>query len=75
MLPKMSRRRFADQVIEAISAGKILGIRAVRTRSERLKDAVSSACRQKYHTPGAVRYVRDLNGKKSRNTTTELAPR
>lgn len=49
-------------------------VRAVRTRSERLKDLVSKAYRAKYHTPGSVQYARDLGRAKSRETTTELAP-
>lgn len=55
-------------------AGREIPIRATRTRSERLKDAVSAAYREKYHTPGSVRYVRDLNRPKCRDTTTELVP-
>jgi len=43
--------------------------------SERLKDAVDRAYREKYHTPASLEYVRDLNGAKSRATTTELVPR
>jgi hypothetical protein len=55
-------------------AGRTIRIRAVRTRSELLKDEVSRAYREKYHTPGAVKYVRDLSRPKSRTTTTELVP-
>ena len=51
-----------------------LRIRAVLTRSERLKDAVSRAYLEKYHTPGALKYARDLARPKSRATTTELVP-
>ena len=54
--------------------GRELKVRAVRTRSERLKDAVSRAYREKYHTPGALRFARDLGRPKSRDTTTELVP-
>jgi hypothetical protein len=50
-------------------------IRATWTRSERLKDAVSAAYAEKYHTPGSVKYVRDLSRPKCRDTTTELVPR
>lgn len=55
-------------------AGQEYPVRAVRTRSERLKDAVSQAYREKYHTPASRQYVRDLARPKSRATTTELAP-
>jgi len=51
-----------------------LRVRAVHTRSERLKHAVSDAYARKYHTPGAVRYVRDLSRQKSRDATIELVP-
>lgn len=54
--------------------GKAIPVRAVQTRSERLKDAVDLAYREKYHTPGSLKYVRDLCRAKSRNTTTELIP-
>jgi hypothetical protein len=56
-------------------AGRAVAVRAVRTRSESLKDAVSRAYLEKYDTPGAIRYARDLGGKKSRATTTEIVPR
>lgn len=49
-------------------------IRAVHTRSERLKDLVSQAYKEKYNTPGSVHYVKDMSRKKSRDTTTELVP-
>jgi hypothetical protein len=49
-------------------------IRAVRTRSERLKDLVSLAYKEKYNTPGSIQYVKDMSRKKSRDTTTELVP-
>jgi hypothetical protein len=54
--------------------GKEIPIRAARTRSERLKDAVDRAYQEKYNTPGSVKYVRDLRRAKSRDTTTELVP-
>ena len=55
--------------------GSELPVRAVVTRSERLKDAVSRAYLEKYCTPGALKYSRDLGRAKSRATTTELIPR
>jgi hypothetical protein len=50
-------------------------VRAVRTRSERLKRAVDRAYLVKYKTPGSIKYARDLGRAKSRETTTELVPR
>jgi hypothetical protein len=55
-------------------AGRTIPVRAVRTRSERLKDAIDRAYLDKYDTPGSVKYARDLGRAKSRATTTELVP-
>jgi hypothetical protein len=55
-------------------AGRELPVRAVRTRSERLKSAVSRAYLAKYNTPGSLKYARDMGRAKSRATTTELVP-
>lgn len=54
--------------------GREIKVRAVQTRSERLKKAVDEAYLSKYHTPGSVKYAKDLGRKKSRDTTTELVP-
>jgi len=60
----------------AIQVGRReIPVRAVVTRSVRLKNAVDRAYLEKYHTPGSVKYARDLAGAKSRATTTELVPR
>lgn len=50
-------------------------VRAIQTRSERLKDLVSKAYKEKYNTPGSVQYVKEMSRKKSRDTTTEMVPR
>ncbi|HYU33766.1 MAG TPA: DUF2255 family protein [Thermoanaerobaculia bacterium] len=55
-------------------AGREIPVRAVRTRSERLKDAVDRAYLEKYKTPGSIQYARDLARAESRATTTELVP-
>ena len=54
--------------------GEEVPVRAIRTRSERLKDLVSAAYRQKYNTPGSIQYVKEMSRGNSRNTTTELVP-
>ena len=54
--------------------GREIEVRAVQTRSELLKKAVDKAYLNKYHTPGSVKYAKDLGRKKSRDTTTELVP-
>ena len=56
-------------------AGRRLPVRAVRTRSERLKDAVDRAYLLKYGTSGSIHFARDLGRPRSRETTTELVPR
>jgi hypothetical protein len=53
---------------------KEFSIRTVQTRSERLRDLVSQAYKEKYNTPGSVQFVKDMSRKKSRDTTTELVP-
>lgn len=47
-------------------------VRAVQVHSEKLKDRVSQAYREKYNTPGSIGYVEDLSRKPSRDTTTEF---
>ena len=49
-------------------------VRAVFTRSDRLKTAVDRAYRQKFNTPGSLHFVRGFAHKKRRDTTTELVP-
>jgi hypothetical protein len=47
-------------------------LRAIQTRSERLKDLVSAAYKQKYNRPVDIQFVKDMSKKKPRDTTTEL---
>ena len=49
-------------------------IRAALVKSEKLKESVSAAYREKYNTPGSVGYVADMSRSPSKDTTTELAP-
>jgi len=73
--PRSWYRTFLEDPVGLIQVGKRkIRIRAVQTRSERLKDAVSEAYREKYNTPGSIKYVQDMSRAKSRNTTTELVP-
>jgi hypothetical protein len=73
--PRSWYRTFLEEPRGRIqAAGREIPVRAVRTRSERLKDAVSRAYLAKYHTPGSIRYARDLGRGRSRATTTELVP-
>ena len=63
-----------DPYGSAFVGDKEFPIRAVQTRSERLKDLVSQAYKEKYNTPGSIQYVKEMSRKKSRDTTTELVP-
>jgi len=75
MKPRSWYRTFLEEPRGAIQvAEREIAVRAVRTRSERLKDAINRAYLQKYNTPGSIKYARDLGRAKSRATTTELAP-
>jgi hypothetical protein len=73
--PRSWYRTFLEEprgIIEVL--GREIPVRAVHTRSERLKTAVSQAYLEKYNSPGAIKYARDMGRAKSRTTTTELVP-
>ena len=73
--PRSWYRTFLQDPRGAVQiGGREIPVRAVRSRSERLKDAVDRAYLEKYRTPGSVKYARDLGLPKSRATTTELVP-
>lgn len=73
--PRSWYRTFLEEPRGTVQVrGREIPARAVRTRSERLKDAVDRAYLEKYHTPGSIKYARDLGRAKSRETTTELVP-
>jgi hypothetical protein len=73
--PRSWWRTFLEEPAGMIQVGtRELPVRAVRTRSERLKRAVDEAYAAKYTTPGALQYVKDFRTKRRRDTTTELVP-
>jgi hypothetical protein len=73
--PRSWWRTFLDEPRGVFQVGdRVIRIRAVQTRSERLKDAVDHAYLEKYSTRGSLKYARDLGRTKSRATTTELVP-
>ena len=75
MKPRSWWRTFLEDPYGSLFVGdQEIPVRAVQTRSERLKDLVSQAYNEKYNTPGSIQFVRDMSGKKSRDTTTELVP-
>src|SRR5256885_11673282 len=54
-------RTFLEEPRGAVQvAGREIAVRAVRTRSDCLKDAIDRAYLEKYNTPGSVKYARDL---------------
>ena len=73
--PRSWYRTFLVEPAGAIEVGgREVPIRAVQTRSARLKTAIDRAYLTKYDTPGATKYAKDLCRAKSRATTTELVP-
>jgi hypothetical protein len=73
--PKSWHRVFLEEPQGTIQvAGQEIAVRAVQTRSERLKQAVDRAYLEKYKTPGSIKYAQDLRSERSRATTTELVP-
>ncbi|HWI67339.1 MAG TPA: DUF2255 family protein [Nitrospiraceae bacterium] len=55
-------------------AERTIAVRAKRIKSETLRDAIDRAYLNKYNTPGALKYVKDLGRTKSRDTTIEFVP-
>ena len=73
--PRSWYRTFLEEPRGTINVdGREIPVRAVQTRSERLKKAVDQAYLNKYNTPGSIKYAQDLGRAKSRATTTELVP-
>ncbi|HTG99175.1 MAG TPA: DUF2255 family protein [Vicinamibacterales bacterium] len=55
--------------------GREIAVRALRVRSERIRDAVEAAYAAKYPTPGSRQYVRGFRTTRRRETTMEFVPR
>jgi hypothetical protein len=69
-------RTFLDDPRGSISIGdREVRVRAVRVRSERLRDAVEAAYAIKYPTPGSRKYVVGFRTKRRREATVEFVPR
>jgi hypothetical protein len=76
MKPRSWYRTFREEprgVIQ-INSGREIRVRAVFTRSEKLKDKVDKAYAEKFPTPGSRIFVKGFRDKKRRDTTTELLP-
>jgi hypothetical protein len=62
--PRSWWRTFLEDPYGSVFLGeREIPIRAVHTRSERLKDLVSQAYQEKYNTPGSIQFVRDMSRK------------
>jgi hypothetical protein len=67
---------FKDDPLGAIQIGtRIVRVRAVPVRSEKLRDAVEAAYAEKYPTPGSRKYVKGFRTKPRREATIEFLPR
>ena len=73
--PRSWYRTFLEEPRDTIQVNdREIPVRAVQTRSERLKQAIDKAYLAKYKTPGSIKYAQDLGSEKSIATTTELVP-
>jgi hypothetical protein len=73
--PRSWYRTFLEEPRGVIEVnGREIPMRAVFTRSERLKTAVDRAYADKFPTPGSRQFVEGFKQKKRRDTTTELVP-
>jgi hypothetical protein len=67
---------FLDDPLGVIQVGdREVRIRAVRVKSERLRDKIDDAYSEKYDTKASQKYVRGLRLARRRDTTTEFVPR
>ena len=69
-------RTFLEEPVGMIEVNsRRIPVRAVFTRSERLKTAVDRAYAEKFNTKGSLHFVEGFKEKTRRDTTTELCPR
>ena len=69
-------RTFLEDPVGVIEVDdRKIPVRAVFTRSERLKAAVDRAYAEKFNTKGSLHFVEGFREKTRRDTTTELCPR
>ena len=73
--PRSWYRTFLEEPRGAIQVnGNEIAVRAVRSTSERVNNAIDRAYLEKYNTPASLKYARDLGRAKSKASTTELVP-
>jgi hypothetical protein len=65
----------ADPLGELQAGDRVVRVRAVPVRSERLRDAIEAAYAIKYPTAASRKYVRGFRTERRRNTTTEFVRR
>ena len=69
-------RTFLEDPLGTIQVGeRHVRIKAVRVRSDRIRDAVERAYAQKYPTPGSRKYVRGFRTLRRRESTMEFVRR
>ena len=69
-------RTFLEDPLGTIQVGeREIRVRAVRTRSERVRDAVEAAYAEKYDTKASQKYVRGFRTRPRREATIEFVPR
>ena len=69
-------RSFLEDPLGVIQVGeRELRVRAVRVKSERVRDAVEDAYAEKYDTKASQKYVRGFRTKRRREATIEFQPR
>ena len=69
-------RTFLEEPVGVIEVNsRRIPVRAVFTRSERLKTAVDRAYAEKFNTKGSRHFVDGFKEKTRRDTTTELVPK
>jgi hypothetical protein len=69
-------RTFLEDPVGALQVGdREVRVRAVRVKSERLRDAVEQAYAEKYPTKGSRKYVRGFRTQRRREATIEFVPR
>jgi hypothetical protein len=67
---------FLEDPLGVIQVGdRVLRVRAVRARGERVRDKVEAAYAEKYPTKASQRYVRGFRSARRRETTIEFVPR
>ena len=69
-------RTFLEHPLGMIQVGdREVRIRAMRARSERVRDAVEDAYAEKYHTKASQKWVRGFRTARRREATIEFVPR